>query len=46
MGIPATCGAVSSSPFTVGFELISAVRYPVVNQTGNSTPTPRINVLK
>ena len=46
IGIPPICGAVSSRPWMSGFELRSAVRYPVVSQTGNDTPMPRVSVVK
>ena len=46
IGMPAMCGAVSSRPCISGFELSSAVRYPVVSQAGSESPNPRSSVVK
>ncbi len=46
IGMPSTLGAVFSRLLTSGFELSSAVRYPVVSHTGRSMPTARISELK
>ena len=46
IGMPATWGALCSRLWTAESGLSSAVRYPVVIQTGRWTPKLRINVLK
>jgi hypothetical protein len=46
IGIPATRGAVCNRPCTSGFELRSAVRYPVDSHAGIRSPNAPRKVLK